>query len=362
MNNQNDRRWISFAKIREQLNFENVLRSHNVRLKQKKESDQHVGPCPLPNHGEKAGDTFSANYEKKLWQCFGCKQSGNIIDFEVIMGGGDKKNNRDVRAAALHLQEQFLDGNDAKNKEPDSAAKKPNVEQTSKAPRLPEGKRAEGRSQVRTPSTVVNPPLDFALKTLDAAHPYFADHKLSPDTVSRFKLGFCTRGTLKGRVAIPLEDDQGQLVGYAGLIAHEESVTSEDPKFVFPAGREIDGVPHIFDRSKFLYNGFRIKQSVKDLIVVLECHVVWALWQAGFANVVSLMGYEVSPEHMALINMATVDSGHIWVLTDESLKSSLCARSLLHEVARTRSCRWVRVENQDAIAPDHPLLAVLPKR
>ena len=337
------KRWINFDTLRKQLNFEEVLKGYNVHLKKKEHSDQHVGDCPLPTHEGRQGRCFSANFTKGLWQCFGCKQSGNVLDFAVLMEGKNKKNGAEVRETAMSLQERFLD--------PSLPPERP--ERT--APERP-------RTTASPTSTIINRPLDFALKTLEREHPYFGEHKISAETIARFGLGFCKRGSLAGRIAIPLEDDQAQLIGYTGLVLDETQVSEQMPKYQYPGNRDIDGVAHVFDRNKFLYNGFRVSKSVKDLIVVLEPHVVWALWQAGFANVVSLMGYECSHDQVTFVNLLTQDSGRVWLLTDESAESETCARDLLYQVALSRSCRWVRVDNQDRIAPDHPLLAVLPKR
>ncbi len=59
-------KWINFKVLREQLDFQAVLRHYNVTLKPKK-ADQLVGFCPLPNQrsaeeslvlGEPAAEVF----------------------------------------------------------------------------------------------------------------------------------------------------------------------------------------------------------------------------------------------------------------------------------------------------------------
>ena len=86
--------WINFVELRKQLDFAAVLALYDVHLESKSNSEQHVGKCPLPSHGEAKGKTFSANFKRGLWQCFGCKESGNIIDFAALMEGKDKKDHR----------------------------------------------------------------------------------------------------------------------------------------------------------------------------------------------------------------------------------------------------------------------------
>jgi DNA primase len=46
-----------------------------------------------------------------------------------------------------------------------------------------------------------NPPPKFALK-LDPGHSYLKERGLSDETIESFGLGYCSRGLLKGRIAI----------------------------------------------------------------------------------------------------------------------------------------------------------------
>lgn len=339
--------WINFAELRQQLNLETVTASYNVTLSQKGNSQQYVGVCPLPSHKDAKEKTFSANFEKGVWQCFGCKESGNVIDFAVLMEGRDKKDGKAVREVAKMLRDRFVT---AANPNPAVAQPKPASAQI---------ERTQPSEERRV---VVNQPLDFELKTLDTEHPYFAASHLSKETVDHFGLGFCKRGLLAGRIAVPLVDDAAELVGYAGLALTQSETTRDNPRYLFPAPREHEDATYTFDASKFLYNGFRIGKAVKDLVVVRDCHTVWSLWQGGFANVVALMGNECSEDQANILTFLTADKARIWMLTDMSVESHACAESLLPKVAASRMCRWIKVSKEEEMAPEHPLLAVLPRR
>jgi DNA primase len=80
----------------------------------------------------------------------------------------------------------------------------------------PKGKQPKIEPERELP-VVINAPLDFELKGLDAEHPYLLNRGFTPETMEHFGLGFCSRGLLKGRLAIPLQDHCGQIIGYAGL-------------------------------------------------------------------------------------------------------------------------------------------------
>src|SRR6266478_9815326 len=98
------KQWIDFAKLRQELSFEKVLALYTVTLTPKGNNGQFVGQCPLPHHGDQKGSTFSANLDRGLFQCFGCKQSGNVLDFAVLMDGFAKDDGKGVRKTALKLE------------------------------------------------------------------------------------------------------------------------------------------------------------------------------------------------------------------------------------------------------------------
>jgi DNA primase len=146
----------------------------------------------------------------------------------------------------------------------------------------------------RTSESLSNAPLDFELKSLDRKHPYLRNRKFTDATIEEFELGFCSKGYLKNRIAIPLQDQQGRLVGYAGRIVDDNLITDEEPRYKFPGQRERETVIHDFRKSEFLYGGYRIKEPLADLIVVEGFTHHWWLWQHDIRNVVCLMGWSMS--------------------------------------------------------------------
>ena len=82
---------------------------------------------------------------------------------------------------------------------------------------------------------------------------------------------------MSGRMAIPIHDERGRLVAYAG-----RSVTGEQPRYRFPAG---------FRKSAVLFNYYRAATLVGDRVVVVEGFFdSMRVHQAGFESVVALMG------------------------------------------------------------------------
>ncbi len=311
--------WIDFKELRARLVFADVLRHYGVEVKAN--GEQHHGFCPLPNHGgQKRSASFSANLTKGIFHCFGCGAKGNALDFAVLMEKLNPENGESLRIVALKLQERFG------------------------------GPLAESKPLPAAPSakaSVVNAPLDFELKGLDAEHPYLSKRGFAPETIAAFGLGYCGRGMLKGRVAIPLHDEQGRLLGYAGRLVDDAAVTPDNPKYLLPSKRERDGTLHEFKKSLFLYNGFRLKGPLDDLIVVEGFPSAWWLTQLGFPRVVALMGADCSARQGELIVSLVKPAGRVWLLPDGNDAGVRCAQCAFTHVAPHRFVRCVKLaENQ----------------
>ena len=271
--------WIDFRELRSKLRFQDVLRLYRVELTQK--GDQLVGPCPLPNHPK--GDhspSFSANAERGIFQCFRCKARGNLLDFAGLMEGIDLRNGAELRRVAAKLLATI------------SPPEPPSPRHTEQRGTQPEP--AEKR-------VLVNEPLDFELKGLDAKHPWILRSGLSPETIAYFGLGVAQRGYLKGRLAIPLHNLEGKLVGYAGRILDESQISPENPKYLFPENRERNGVIHRFDTGEILYNAHRVSGRLDKLVIVDEPELVWRAYQGQLGTVVGLIGAQVTPESLKFV-------------------------------------------------------------
>jgi DNA primase len=321
--------WIDFKALRASLDFEQVLQHYGVEVKRK--GTQHLGFCPLPNHGgKKNSQSFSANLDRGIFQCFGCGAKGNVIDFAAYMEKLDPQDGRELRKAALILRDRFA---------PESAVSKTrNPKAGIKAKPLP----AEA-AHTELP-VLINQPLDFELKDLDAEHPYLLSRGFTLETIVYFGLGFCSRGLLKNRVVIPLHDHDCKLIGYAGRVVDDDLINEENPRYKFPGKRERGGKHHEFRKTLFLYNGFRIKAPVDDLVVVEGFPSVWWLTQNGLPNVVATMGADCSERQAELIASLVKPVGRVWMATDGDKAGDRHAQSLLMQIAPVRSVRWIKLE------------------
>lgn len=318
----NQRVWVNFKELRAKLKFEDVLRHYKVEIKRK--GDQHQGFCPLPNHnGSRNSPSFSANLERGIFHCFGCGAKGNVLEFAALMAGANPDDGDALRSVAVQLQQRFFPQGASTRKKP--------IEQPS---------RAEPKS---TP-VVVNAPLDFELKDLDAGHPYLSGRGFTSETMRFFGVGFCSRGLLKDRIAIPLHNQEGRLLGYAGRVTDDAVATEENPRYRLPSRRERNGTVYEFRKTLFLYNGHRLKTCREPLIVVEGFPSVWWLTQNGFVRVAATMGSECSDEQAELILSLVPPDGQVWIMPDGDKAGERFAQSLLVRLSPYRLIRWAKLD------------------
>lgn len=319
--------WIDFKALRAKLDFAQVLEHYGVTIK--RAGKQYHGFCPLPNHnGKRNSPSFSANLERGIFQCFGCGAKGNVLEFAALMENVDPKDGQALRKFAATVQARFCPelGSNPLDATTQPAAKPKPVAKTE--PELP---------------VIVNAPLDFELQGLDAAHPYLLGRGFTPETIQRFGLGYCSRGLLKSRVAIPLHDASGALVGYGGRVVDDSTITEDNPRYRFPGERKRDGKIFEFRKTLFLYNGYRLKAPVDDLIVVEGFTSVWWLDQNGQSDVVATMGADCSERQAELIVAMVKPGGHVWIAPDGDAAGERHAQTLLARISPHRLVRWVKM-------------------
>ena len=185
--------FVSFAEVKVRVTFEMLLAHYGLQDGFTRKGDALAGPCPICQSAGKR--PFSVNLRKNAWYCFAkCQGGGNILDFV------SRKEGVEIRRAAELLDRWFGLGLGA-GPPPTEARASPETRRTAPAPPVP----------------AANPPLTFALKQLDPAHPGFAAYGLSEATARAFEAGHCARGMLRDYLAIPVRNRVGELVAYVGL-------------------------------------------------------------------------------------------------------------------------------------------------
>jgi DNA primase len=238
---------------------------------------------------------------KNLWNCFSeCKSGGNALDFIAKMEA------MTIHAAALKAIDWF--GLDSETMTANS--KEVKTERNESPAKERDSKRkAPSKPAVAVPDKdTPNKPLGFHLEKLDQTHPYLAERGLTPETIAEFGLGYCAKGMMANRIAIPIHNLEGKVVAYAGRIPGEPA--GDMAKYKLPQG---------FRKSLELFNIHRAMQEPAESVLVIvegffDC---LKLYQCGCRKVVALMGSTMSTAQEELVRIQANGQSRIIVMLDE---------------------------------------------
>ena len=212
------------------------------------------------------------------------------------------KRRMDIHAAATKAIEWF-------NLDPEamSADSKQEAESPGEAPKAGDAP----RPTVAKPAPVVengapNTPLKFRLDKLERSHPYLAERGLTLETIIDFGVGFCAKGMMAERIAIPIQNPEGKVVAYAGRFPGE--LAEGTPKYKLPQG---------FRKSLELFNIDRASKEPGPLVIVEGFFGCMKLHQFGCRKVVALMGSTMSAAQEELIRRHTDRNSQVIVMLDE---------------------------------------------
>jgi len=293
--------WVDFKAVKASVTFEEVLAHYGIQLKPAR-GGELLGLCPFH---EDTKPSFRVNVEKKVFHCFGCDAKGNVLDFVA------RKEGVTIKKAAELVSEWFGVGK---------------RETASPSRDLSPSESLKKAETVPAEPLEPNKPLTFTLK-LEPDHPYLRQRGIEPEVAQHFGIGFCSRGLMKDRIAIPIHDAEGQLVAYAGRWVGGD----------LPEGEEKYKLPPGFKKSLVLYNLHRVKGE-RSLVVVEGFFSVMRLHKLG-VPAVALMGRSLSQEQEKLL----VESGvkALTLMLDGDPPGREAQAGLLQRLARRFSVRAV---------------------
>jgi len=271
--------WVDFKDIKARVSIVQILERYGAldSLTKSGNGDRLSGACPI--HGGTNKTHFRVSVSKNCWNCFGtCRGGGNAIDFVA------KKEGIAFRDAALLIQKWFAGSQSESSGNTDKSlfdVGETDDGQFIHAAEMPPEPLVKETGDGDAP----NKPLAFELTKLDAAHPYLRERGLTEETIAMFGIGYCAKGLLKGYVAIPIHDERGDLVAYAGRWPGMPQ--ADAGKYKFPQG---------FKKSIELFNYHRAIacEDEAPFVVVEGFFDVMKLHQAGYEKVVALMGSSLS--------------------------------------------------------------------
>jgi DNA primase len=253
-------RLVDFARVKAEASFEQILERYGVRIGGR--GKKRMALCPF--HPD-TKPSCSIHLGRNVFYCFGCGAKGSVLDFVARI------ENVSIADAAARVQEIC------------GLRSEPLASQTY-------GARADTResNHGRAPASPL-PPLPFRLK-LDPAHPYLSGRGVSPELAVQWGLGYCACGTImQGSICIPIHDERGALVAYAGRRASDD-IPRGVPKYLLPRG---------FEKRRVLFGLCRVKGS-EHLILVEGYWSVFRLHTLGLPAV-ALMGRVLSTEQETLL-------------------------------------------------------------
>ena len=256
--------WVDFKSLKRCTPISRILDRYRIALAPSG-SNTLRGRCPLPTHTSSSTEcSFMVNTKKNVWSCHSqsCIQTrqgavgGNILDLVSLLEGCS------LRRAALLIQDWFGD------------------------PAIPPFPAVT----LNRPADEPNARLSFRLRGLDYHHPYLEQRNIDPRTAKLFEVGFYAGpGTLSQRIVIPIQNEVGSLVAYAG-----RSIDGSQPRYRFPAG---------FRKGLEVFNLHRYipSQRRRRVVVVEGFFDAMKVHQADFP-VVALMGANMSQCQAELVS------------------------------------------------------------
>lgn len=299
-----DPRWVDFKTVRASVSFQAVLERFNLLGTLKGKGDRRQGPCPIHASESKTSTAFSVDLKKGMFNCFSCHGHGNVLDFTAAFLKVD------LRTAALQLCDWF---NLPTGKPTDAVAAPPPAQPTQ--PEKPAGEPAPSPPATTDEEKEMERPTNRVLTfrhgkglLLDSQHETVKAWGLQPETIATFEIGFSEKSkVVGGRVAVPIHNEGGDLVGYAGRATTKAQI-AEKGKWTFPGG---------FHKSLVVFNLHRARPhcQTKPVVIVEGFRACIVLHERGYPNTVAVMGNSISPRQVELL-AEHVASGKAIVMLD----------------------------------------------
>ena len=262
--------WVDFAALKQSVDIEQVLASLPCAAEARAEGTISVASVRYrhmaPNRAGRAlawtpAGTCGLVIRLPVVRPASGKVGGNILDLVACMEACS------IREAALRLR---------------------GWSDTSRETGLRDQLVSKGKKAGRSPEEL--PRLPFSLRL--QWHPYLEQRGIQRQTAAWFGVGYYGgSGFLRGRMVFPIHDERGELVAYAG-----RTMDGREPRYLFPPG---------FRKSQVVFNLHRAVESAARqggvAIVVEGFFDCLKVHQAGYGNVVALMGASVSDRQAELL-------------------------------------------------------------
>lgn len=232
--------YVDFGLVKSRVDIVQVLDMLGIDLQ--KSGSQLRGPCPI--HGGDNPRSFVVTPSKNAYYCFGeCEKGGDTIELVSRMRGLSHKD------AALEIAKHF------------------------------------GLETTKEPTT----PRELEpLKHLQTDHKDVLTLGLSEETLKHFGAGYAPKGIHRGKLAVPIFEEDGTLVAYVGIDLKNKSLA-------YPKGYEPD-----------MFNVQNVQEGT--LYVTRNPLTVLTAYENGIENCVALLG-DITPRTLERLSDIMGNSG-----------------------------------------------------
>ncbi len=275
-----------------------VLQIVGETVNLKRSGSRYSGCCPF--HADKS-PSFHVNPDTGLWKCFGCQKGGDIFAFVM------EREHLEFPDAIRYLAERAgIELHEDANPQPNAPKKT----------RLYELLDATEKYYAQTLMRGVGPSCDKARK-------YFSGRGFNADVCRRWGLGFAPgygrlskhlkslgftqkeceaanvlvgyeKDRFYNRVMFPIHDESGRCIGFGGRVLDDAK-----PKYLNTSDTMV------FHKKKNMYAYDKARASIvsEGYAIVVEGYTdVIAMHEAGFTNVVAVLGTALTLDHIKLLS------------------------------------------------------------
>lgn len=272
-----------------------------------------MGRCPFPDHNDKTA-SFSVSEDKQLYNCFGCKKSGNIFTFLQNFNGYSFPESIEflARRANIALPERDEDPREKQARQVRESVLQVNRLAASyfqdRLAKLPENHpvRVYAKGRGLNPETLQTFGIGFAPDEWHGLARVVGQRRISMEIGE--KAGLLKRSSraqgaethfdlFRGRLMFPIVSTSGDVVGFGGRVVGEG-----EPKYLNSPETQV------FHKGRVLYGldvTARYIRSQDEAIIVEGYMDAVTLYQAGIKNVAAILGTAFTPDHGRLIRRMT---------------------------------------------------------
>ena len=256
-----------------------------------RKGSSYVGLCPFHDDHH---SSLSVSKDRKIYKCFSCNETGNVINFVKNYEKVSFKEACDILAKKYNLGLNIVnEENNPNQKLYEIMEKATLIFQNNLNSR--EGLEAKEylKNRKLDSDLIKEFRIGLSLKEKDSLTKQLSK-TYTLEELNNVDVSYNNNDSYINRIVFPLEDRNGKVIGFSGRIYHGEDMNKY---------RNSKETP-LFRKSEVLFNYHRAKDSVREQnsIIVMEGFMaVIRAYSVGIKNVVATMGTNLTKEQITSI-------------------------------------------------------------